>query len=115
MPRPQFTLRTLLVLLLAVVSFCGGIRFEREWHRRKDKTARPFSCTLSTRGLSAERRRAILTDPQFVARLSARLGMSQARIVELMAHESDSWKSTESGLFFSTVGDLADSLNAANR
>ena len=34
MPRLQFTLRALLVLLLAVACFFGGIRFEREWRRR---------------------------------------------------------------------------------
>jgi hypothetical protein len=36
MPRPQFTLRALLVLLLAVACFLGGIRFERERQRRED-------------------------------------------------------------------------------
>ena len=35
MPRPQFTLRALLVLLLAVACFFGGIRFERERHWRE--------------------------------------------------------------------------------
>jgi hypothetical protein len=37
MPRPQFTLRALLVLLLAVACFFGGIRFERERQRREDE------------------------------------------------------------------------------
>ena len=40
MPRPQFTLRTLLVLLLAVACFFGGIRFERERRRRADEAAK---------------------------------------------------------------------------
>src|SRR5579863_2039514 len=35
MPRPQFTLRALLVLMLAVACFFGGIRFERERERRE--------------------------------------------------------------------------------
>ncbi|HWB14494.1 MAG TPA: hypothetical protein VG826_35040 [Pirellulales bacterium] len=39
MPRPQFTLRALLVLLLAVACFFGGIRFERERQRRADEAA----------------------------------------------------------------------------
>lgn len=33
MPRPQFTLRVMLVLMLAVACFFGGIRFERERRR----------------------------------------------------------------------------------
>ncbi|HWB11458.1 MAG TPA: hypothetical protein VG826_19665 [Pirellulales bacterium] len=39
MPRPQFTIRALLVLLLAIACFFGGIRFEREWQRRADEKA----------------------------------------------------------------------------
>ena len=39
MPRPQFTIRALLVLLLAVACFFGGIRFERERQRRGDEAA----------------------------------------------------------------------------
>ena len=35
MPRPQFTLRALLVLMLAVACFFGGIRFETHWRRRE--------------------------------------------------------------------------------
>jgi hypothetical protein len=38
MPRPQFTLRALLVLLLAVACFFGGIRFQRELERRRYKS-----------------------------------------------------------------------------
>ncbi|HVX13511.1 MAG TPA: hypothetical protein VHC22_20165 [Pirellulales bacterium] len=34
MPRPQFTLRALLVAMLAVGCFLGGIHFERERRRR---------------------------------------------------------------------------------
>ena len=37
--RPQFTLRALLVLMLAVGCFFGGIRFERERRRRADGEA----------------------------------------------------------------------------
>lgn len=36
MPRPQFTLRALLVLMLTVACFLGGVRFERERRRRAD-------------------------------------------------------------------------------
>jgi hypothetical protein len=39
MPRPQFTLRALLILMLAVACFFGGIRFERERQRRADEAA----------------------------------------------------------------------------
>ena len=34
--RPQFSLKTMLVLLLAVACFFGGIHFERERRRRED-------------------------------------------------------------------------------
>jgi hypothetical protein len=36
MSRPQFTLRSLLVAMLVVGAFCGGIAFERERQRRRD-------------------------------------------------------------------------------
>jgi hypothetical protein len=39
MPRPQFTLRALLILLLAAACFFGGIRFERERQRWEDEAA----------------------------------------------------------------------------
>lgn len=37
--RPQFTLRAVLVLMLAVACFFGGIRFERERRRREAEAA----------------------------------------------------------------------------
>jgi hypothetical protein len=37
--RFQFSLRTLLVLMLAVACFFGGIRFERERQRREEAAA----------------------------------------------------------------------------
>lgn len=37
--RPQFTIRALLVLMLAVGCFFGGIRFERERQRQEDERA----------------------------------------------------------------------------
>ena len=37
MPRPQFTLRSLLVAILAVAAFFGGMQFERELERRRRK------------------------------------------------------------------------------
>jgi hypothetical protein len=39
MPRPQFSLKTLLWLMLVVAAFVGGIRFERERRRREDQAA----------------------------------------------------------------------------
>ena len=41
-PRPQFTLRALLVTMLVVAAFFGGIRFERERRRRADEAANPI-------------------------------------------------------------------------
>jgi hypothetical protein len=38
--RFQFSLRALLVAMLVVAAFFGGIRFERERRRREDETAR---------------------------------------------------------------------------
>jgi hypothetical protein len=38
MPRPQFTLRALLVATLVVGAFLGGVHFERE-RRRQDEAA----------------------------------------------------------------------------
>ncbi len=40
MPRPQFTLQALLVLLLAAACFFGGVRFERERQRREDEAVK---------------------------------------------------------------------------
>lgn len=40
MRRPQFSLRALLVLMLSVACFFGGVRFERERRRRSDEAAR---------------------------------------------------------------------------
>jgi hypothetical protein len=37
--RFQFSLRALLILMLAVACFFGGIRFERERRRREDAAA----------------------------------------------------------------------------
>jgi hypothetical protein len=37
MRRPQFTLKTLLWLMLCVACFFGGIQFERERRRREDE------------------------------------------------------------------------------
>ena len=39
MPRPQVTLQALLILLLAVGCFFGGIRLERERQRREDEAS----------------------------------------------------------------------------
>ena len=39
MRRPQFTIRALLVAMLAAGCFFGGIRFERERQRREDEAA----------------------------------------------------------------------------
>jgi hypothetical protein len=39
MPRPQFTLRVLLMAMLVVAAFFGGIHFERERRRREEARA----------------------------------------------------------------------------
>jgi hypothetical protein len=39
MPRPQFSIRTLLWLTLVVAAFLGGICFERELERRRHYTS----------------------------------------------------------------------------
>jgi hypothetical protein len=39
MARPQFTLRTLLVAMLVVGAFFGGIKFERQRHQGADEAA----------------------------------------------------------------------------
>jgi hypothetical protein len=40
MPRPQFTLRTLLVAMLVVAAFFGGMRLERELRTRAEQAVR---------------------------------------------------------------------------
>jgi hypothetical protein len=40
MPRPQFTLRALLVAMLVVAAFFGGIRFERYLAERRADAVR---------------------------------------------------------------------------
>jgi hypothetical protein len=49
MRRFQFSLRALMVAMLAVACFFGGIRFERERRRRADEAAMPaqFGFTYS--------------------------------------------------------------------
>jgi len=37
MPRPQFSIRTLLWLALVVAAFLGGIMFEKDRFRRSDR------------------------------------------------------------------------------
>ncbi|HET6884529.1 MAG TPA: hypothetical protein VFI31_30525 [Pirellulales bacterium] len=49
MTRPQFTLRALLVLMLAVACFFGGIHFERERVRRAEPTAPEFKLAREAR------------------------------------------------------------------
>ena len=39
MRRPQFSIRSLLILMLVVAAFFGGIKFERERRRRADEAA----------------------------------------------------------------------------
>lgn len=41
MPRPQFNIRALLVAMLVVASFFGGMRVGRERQRREDEAAAP--------------------------------------------------------------------------
>jgi hypothetical protein len=39
MPRPQFTLRALMVVMLVVAAFFGGMQFERERRRQADEAS----------------------------------------------------------------------------
>jgi hypothetical protein len=39
MRRPQFTLRALLAAMLVVAAFCGGVKFQREWHEWRKRAA----------------------------------------------------------------------------
>jgi hypothetical protein len=39
MPRPQFSIRTLLWLTLVVAAFLGGIGFDRQWQKQKPPIA----------------------------------------------------------------------------
>ena len=50
MPRPQFTIRMLLVLMLVVAAFFGGIRFERERQRRAEEVGANDRCPRSQTG-----------------------------------------------------------------
>ena len=40
MRRPQFTIRTLMVLMLVAAAFFGGIKFERERRIREERASR---------------------------------------------------------------------------
>jgi hypothetical protein len=46
MQRPQFTLRALLVAMLVVAAFFGGIRFERKRQRRADERAAAIALAI---------------------------------------------------------------------
>lgn len=39
MPRPQFTVRALLVAMLVAAAFFGGMSFEKDRRRREDEAA----------------------------------------------------------------------------
>lgn len=69
MRRPQFSIRALLALMLAVACFFGGVRFERERRQRADEAA----------ALAANKARTI--DPPSIY-ASPSIGSSQARIFE---------------------------------
>jgi hypothetical protein len=48
MRRPQFAIRTLLILMLAAACFFGGIRFERERRRREEEAAATKATPMPT-------------------------------------------------------------------
>lgn len=59
MPRPQFTIRALLVLVLAVACFVGGIRFEqeRQWRGKEKIPTRPeFKLSREAAALKAAKK-----------------------------------------------------------
>ena len=51
MPRPHFTLRALLVAMLVVAAFCGGISFERERQRRAEPPGPEFKLSRKARAI----------------------------------------------------------------
>ncbi|HVV73535.1 MAG TPA: hypothetical protein VHI52_18825 [Verrucomicrobiae bacterium] len=48
MRRPQFTIRALLVLMLVVAAFFGGIKFEREQRIREEQASRALVAAPSS-------------------------------------------------------------------
>jgi hypothetical protein len=52
MRRPQFTIRALLVLMLVVAAFFGGIKFERERRIREEQASRAPVAVPSSPGFS---------------------------------------------------------------
>jgi hypothetical protein len=50
MPRPQFTLRALLVAMLVVGAFFGGMAVQRTLDQRKRNTALTFQKDFTTPG-----------------------------------------------------------------
>jgi hypothetical protein len=78
MPRPQLTLRALLVAMLVVGAFFGGIRFERERQRRQDERRYELDLTGGQSGffsfegpLRPDELRALLANPETIDRLQA--------------------------------------------
>jgi hypothetical protein len=53
MRRPQFSIRALLVAMLAAACFFGGIHFERERRRREDEAATAKAPTVPKPFLSS--------------------------------------------------------------
>lgn len=54
MPRPQFTLRALLVLMLAVACFFGGMATERYRGKRKAPKAAPVDIVVGVHDVDLE-------------------------------------------------------------
>jgi hypothetical protein len=71
--RFQFSLRTLLVAMLVVAAFLGGIRFEREWRRREDQAA-----ALAAK--SAERAAALARSRQWMAFIAAEMDVQSNHV-----------------------------------
>lgn len=54
MSRPQFTLRALLILILAVACFFGGIATERHVAKRKASSFAPVDIVVGVHGVDLE-------------------------------------------------------------
>jgi hypothetical protein len=54
MRRPQFSIRALLILMLVVAAFFGGIKFERERRIREERAAQKPVLGTSSHGFSVQ-------------------------------------------------------------
>jgi hypothetical protein len=82
-PGPRFTLRTLLVLLLPVLCFVGGIQFERERQRRENARAEQAAFEADRIGLSKDMLELQIGLSQSNARMDKLARHTQSRLKEL--------------------------------